>query len=612
MKLPAASVFPKTYRVDFPKLSGGLNLRELDYRLGGDETPDMQNLWWQDGVLQCRDGQVWLLETGSGTGYAACDLPFCGHVFFHIGDALCCADPAADSFVLTTLTTGVPENAGTFFCWQDGLFYKNRGGFYRITPQESGDSFRCTDLSLDAYVPVTVLNASPKTGSGDLYQPENRLSGKKTVSYNADGSPLYRLPVQQVDGVETVTVDGKALTTGWTADLAAGTVTFTEAPTVSDPPVNNTVQITYRKDNEDAFRSVMDCTCAMAAGGDQNLCILLGGCPAQPNAVFWNANDALSMNPSYFPMTNWNLVGGAEDPVTGFGRQYSTVVVFKARSIGKLTYGVETVEERSTVSFLYEDINTRVGCDLPGSIRLVENNLVFANTYHGVHRLRSSSAAYENNVDCISRKINPDLLTRLRAAETVVSVDDDERYWLCMDGLCYLWDYTISSADEPSWFRFTDIPAAAFFRDGGKTLCHLDAAGRVTAFRRVFSDYGGPIRKRYRFPTQFFGSYERLKDVCSILITVRSDTDTDVQICYETDYETREDATPIRTYAWRLLPRNLAHRCLSTPRYAFVARRSPGCRHVRHFAMELYNDRPGEDLAIVSTQIFFRYQGKER
>ena len=49
-----------------------------------------------------------------------------------------------------------------------------------------------------------------------------------------------------------------------------------------------------------------------------------------------------------------------------------------------------------------------------------------------------------------------------------------------------------------------------------------------------------------------------------------------------------------------------------TGRFAVVAKRKPGCRHVRHFTVTLENDTLGADLAIVSMQIYYRLQGKER
>lgn len=608
----------KTYAVDFPKLSGGLNLRDLDYRLETDESPEMRNLWWQNGVLQCRDGQVLLTAGPDGaTGFACTVSPFYGYTFFHIGGGIYYADVSAGE-ELTLLASGVPESAGTFFRYQDFLFYKNRGGFYKIVYAAEAPHFSCRNVADEAYTPVTVINASPENGSGAMYQPENRLSAKKAIHYNAaSGVTVYHLPVAQVDSVDQVIVDGAVKTPGtdYTADLSAGTITFSSAPPVTNPATNNTVRVTYSKANPDALRSIMDCEYAMVAGGDTNLCILLAGCPAQPNAVFWNSNDAISMNCAYFPMSYYNLVGDTEDPVTGFGKQYSTIVVLKERSVGKLGYGVEKVDDRDSISFTYADINTRVGCDLPQSIQLIENNLVWANTYQGVHMLRSSSAAFENNVDCISDKVNgaeSGLLAELRKAANVCSFDDDERYWLCAGGVCYVWDYSLSTYSDPSWFYFTNIAAVRFFRDDTHRMYHLDAAGRVTRFDRVFSDYGQAIDKVYRFPTQFFGSYDRLKDVIQVLLSVRSDTDTDISVEYSTDYETRADHTPIRTYAWRLSPRNLRHRCLSTARYAYVAKRRPGCRHIRHFAITLRNDAPGEDLSVVSMQIYYRFQGKER
>lgn len=53
------------------------------------------------------------------------------------------------------------------------------------------------------------LNTDPKTGAGDLYQPENRLSAYKKVRFNAvAGVTEYHLPVQAIDEVRSVTVSG--------------------------------------------------------------------------------------------------------------------------------------------------------------------------------------------------------------------------------------------------------------------------------------------------------------------------------------------------------------------------------------------------------------------
>ena len=711
MKISLSSVPNQhaTKMVDFPRLDGGLNLWEMDYRLNRNQSPEMKNLWWQDGILQCRDGQSYLYGPSQeqlmtplpegvepwvdlGVGYTCTSDLFWDHAFFHIGTKLYYMDPSEEAPLMTELVDGVPENRGTFFRYNDGLFYKNRGAFIKVKyDPDKTPMFSASHVEDNAYTPIIVMNASPSTGSGDTYQPENRLSPKKTVQYNAaedqqmitkngDGSTkvfelgktaaadqltrvtdvyfgstlvntaiyttdvstgkvtfttappkdtiitfvakfgvvTYQLPVKEVDAVTEVKVNGEVKTKGtdYAVDLTKGRVVFVTAPKVSNPPVNNTVEITYSKANQDAMNAIMDCPYAIVYGGSQDVCIVLGGCKKQPNAFFWCGNDSVGMNEAYWPMSFYNLAGDSEDGITGFGKQYGTLVIFKEKSLGKSAYSVEDVDDRDSISLTYTAINAKIGCDLPWTIQLIENNLVFCNTEGGVHIVRDSTSALENNIECLSRNVNgtdqrPGLLADVRASETVTGFDDGNHYWVVANGHAYLWDYLLSAWKDPSWFYFTNIDGVAFFRTVDKSY-HLDAHGRVTVFSRIFLDYGQSIEKVYQFPPQFFDSYDRLKDILYCIFTVRSDTDSVVRIRYDSDYERRYDLTDIRSYSWHLSPRNLAFRCLSVQKFAHVARRNPCCRHVRHFSIRLENNEPAQDLAIISAQIYFRYLGRDR
>lgn len=605
--------------IDFPRLDGGLNLWELDYRLDANQSPNMKNLWWQDGILQCRDGQEYLTDDETlGTGYACYESTFWDHGFFHIGDALYHRDMTKDSAdTLHLLIEGVPENRGTFFRYFDWLFYKNRGGFFRIEYADGG--FAAVDVRDLAYTPIILLNTDPETGAGDTYQPENRLSPRKEVWYNAKQDVrTYRLPLGQLDSVVEVKVNEVVLESGYTVDTEAGTVTFDTAPPVTTPPTNNTVVITYEKANDGAMSSIMDCKYAAVYGGDAAICIVLGGCPAQPNAMFWNANDDLSMNAAYWPIINYNLAGDTEEAITGFGKQYGSLIVLKERSVGRCSYSIVTVDERSSISLTYVNINSKIGCDLPWTVQLVNNNIVFCNRANGVHMIRDSSAAYENNIVGLSRNVNgtkqrPGLLEDLKVADrdTVCGFDDDNRYWVCANGHAYVWDYLLSEWSDPSWFYFTNINGVAFTRTID-TSFHINHIGKLTQFIRNFADYDDAIEKIYQFPPQFFDNYDRLKDVLHVIFTVRSDTDSEVKILYQTDYGDRYDLTPIRSFSWKMAPRNLAYRYLNVQRYAHVAKRKPGTRHVRHFAMQLQNNEAHHDLAIVSAQIYYKFLGRDR
>lgn len=691
----------QTYTHSFANLTGGLNLRDAEINLKDNETPDMLNLWIEDGVLQCRPGQAYVSYAPGGAGYAVFAETFWGYSILHIGDTLCYADfrdLTGGAARLRGLTQGVPENRGTFARFGDYLFYKNRGGFYKIV-YDNGTLSAVSMTGAGAFVPTILINADPDTGGGDAYQPENRLSVSKRVTYNASyeqrtvyktgdgvqrafnltsllgtgaarmrgvadvyindeykesalytvdtasrvvifnaappadstitftvnlGTLDYHLPVTGVNAV-TVKIDGITMTEGtdYTADLASGVVHFLTAPPVTDPPTDNTVEITYAKANDEAFSAVMNCPYLTAYGAGTQLCLVAGGCPAQPNAVFWTGSTQTGLDPSYWPVSHYNFVGDSVDSVMGFGKQYDELLVFKGRSIGKLNMTTAEIDGRETLSLTYETVNPRIGCDLPNSIQTIENNLVFATTgggaEAGIYLIQSASAAYENNVVKLSRKVDgsnerPGLLYDLRVAGRgpVFSYDDGKRYWLSVNGRVWLWDYSISGADDPSWFRFSGFQSAIWFQANGTTY-HLDSAGRVTQLGRIFDDYGEAIRKVYRFPARNFGNYDRLKDVREAIFTTRKDTPSNTSVTYHTDYEARKDLTNLQTEGYdRLTGRNLEVRDLSVPLAFASFRRKPMCRHVRHFAVTLENNEAGKDLTIYGAEIQYRFAGRDK
>ena len=88
--------------------------------------------------------------------------------------------------------------------------------------------------------------------------------------------------------------------------------------------------------------------------------------------------------------------------------------------------------------------------------------------------------------------------------------------------------------------------------------------------------------------------------------------DTLLRLWYLTDWEQRQELTPIRCLSWRLWPRNLAFRYLGVRRFAHVAVRRPNCRNVRHFALRLENNEAGCDMSLVSAEINYTRHSRER
>lgn len=625
--------------VNLDRLDGGLNLDELPFRLKNNESPAMKNLFWRDGVLCARDGQEWTIA-GSGAargGNLMYERLFHGFVVAVRYGNIYYADPNAEEPRWMFLAATEYGLFGAFFHYFDDLYYKGEGCYVRISyGHDSDDHPILTAEHVEGYTPVTVINASPLNGGGDLYQPENRIQAKKTVWYNAEAGVLdYHLPVGGLDNDADhpafirVEVDGIEKTEGtdFTVNYSTGVVSFVSGhePQVTVPPTNNTVKITYKKTNEAAYKSIMDCVYAAAYGGTGDLCIVLGGSTAQPNAIFWNGNDNLEMNPAYFPFYQYQLIGDTNDPVTGFGEQQSFLVVFQEHSVGRIKQSFTELDGRTVIDMPYVAINDKIGCDCPGTIQLIENNLVWCNSEQGVHFLKDTSYAYENNIVCISRKINGSHVSEGLLPSTkgkwLTSHDDTRRYWVICpeDGKAWVWDYEHTSYKDPSWYPFTNIYACGLSSEVDDTW-GLHRNGGLFHFTRSYRDFGSSIEMSYRFATQALGGYDRLKNVNSVIICMRPDTNSIAELTYITDYEVRKDKTLLMRLVWSLVPRDLSFRSLLPVNSigAWVFRRRPMCRRVKHFTMQLDNTqinenlKPGKDLSIVSAQIFFNYQGRFR
>ena len=635
----------KVYVESFRNLVGGMNRFDLDFNLKGSETPFCQNLSWHNGVLCSRWGQVAMGYYSLRPVYAVAQFLWHGWLFTHGSNHIVAVKMEHTGEIQNEANIGTRRvqifssadlpawTNGTFFRYKDKLFYKNPGCYVQIQWNSTGDTFTMTalkDNGTDMFTPAIQINGDPETGAGDLFQPENALSSYKTVKYNAKavevdgvsvGVMAYHLPVQNIDEVTKVVVDGdeKEEGTDYTVNASTGVVTFTTAPPVTDPPTNNTVEITYKKQNDVAFRSIMRCRAVAVFGGAQELCVVMGGTDDQPNAYFWSGNNGLVMDPTYFPINQYNLAGDNDDPITAFGKQQNMLVIFQTNATGRVVFGTETINGLVEVTMNYTRINAEIGCDLPKSLQLVENNLVWCNRRYGVCRLKDSSAAYENNIVIISRKINgsyrtPGLLKELESVDndSVYSTDTGHKYMLVLGGKAYEWNYDLSEYNDPSWFYHTGIQGIGFIPSADETLYEVTADGVIAVFSPVFMDFEEPIEKIYTLPPRNFGSYDRLKNIKSMLFETRGDANTNTEITYKCDYASRKDPTNLVSHSWSLVPRNLTRRDLSVAPFASVFRRKPGFHNIRHLQVTLYNNEAGVDLSIVSAQILYDFRGRQR
>ena len=90
VKLKGAPSPKREYVLEHSNLCGGINLWDPDYRLKNNESPEMKNLLWRNGMLCSRKGQRFLCEYQLGQGFAAYPRLWHGCIFAHIGANIFC------------------------------------------------------------------------------------------------------------------------------------------------------------------------------------------------------------------------------------------------------------------------------------------------------------------------------------------------------------------------------------------------------------------------------------------------------------------------------------------------------------------------------------------
>lgn len=545
----------------------------------------------------------------------------------------------------------------------DGVQKVFNVGYSRLVLKPSGavnGSLKSID---EVYVAARLMNeVSSLTGDGQYTVDYNHgsitfytappLGTKVTVRLTLVARE-YKLPLGlknvtfvsvKVGETEYTQVSGTTVGQGQYAVVSTGTSAI--SPTIrfndtlgeyGNAAVNaNKIKVVYSANNDAAKKSIDQCYIAAGFGatGIENNCVVMAGYPAQKNAIFWSGNDGSGANPGYFPVTNYNLVGEYSDPVTAFGRQQNRLVIFQENRVSAATFGLTSIDGREEISITTRNINDSIGCDVPGTVQLIENNLVWLNRRFGVMYLKDSTYAYETLIAPISGNINNELLGFINNPSAEIrasSFDDGGRYWITvsngLDSMCYVWDYSVrgytADTEKLAWFPQFGFDAIGWAHDGvdvyGLYPTNLsentETRSHLFTFRgkddNVFFDVAGYSPPRFARTKAFtFGSFDVYKNVTKLIVSMDAQKRSVAKLVYYTDYEKREDLTPLDNAMETSLPDGFNKIALRV--------RRPKCRHIHHFAVEFLCDGGGDGEAnayganIRTIQIFYTAAGRTK
>jgi len=487
-------------------------------------------------------------------------------------------------------------NAKTFFFAYNGILYLLNGSQYL---QWDGSTMK----AVAPYIPQVSINRKPDGSQSTVNESWNMIGAGFKDSFNGDGTTkIYKLSLNGLDSTTvTCNVGGKE-GTEFTVDRAAGTVTFNTAPGSG----NNNVEITAYKTIPGLASNILKCT----KGIEFSSRIFVTGNTDLANYYFATGLTDL-IDASYFPQKYQYAIRGSEKAVTGFRVHHNKLIVFKE----DLTCTVDAATGLdNTASFPMQYLNTDIGCDIADSIQLVNNNIVFANTYGGVYMVVSTQIQGEKSILPISQNVNgnvdrPGLLAELNL-KSACSMDHNYKYYLCVNSRCYVLDYKegldVIDPLNLKWFLYDNINANNFVLRGTELIYGHKEEGRLITFQNNLNDFGQPIKAIYTTKLLDFGTPDYLKTIRYIWYTLKANSTAKISLKFLTDNSNLKISEDIpdnlnRSFSWDNF--NWSSFTWNILNFAPTIRVKAKLKKIKYFQIVFENNVLNENLTVINLVI---------
>lgn len=484
----------------------------------------------------------------------------------------------------STGSSSFAQDGLTWTASGDTVYLIGSGYFLAISPQvvvyENPTAVphitaTCLIGNVEPHVPVLYVNCTA-AGTGTKVEERNMLSSKCIQKFTTDAtSSTYYLCDTNIDNVRLTAIynagNGSLYSFDFDPDCTLtiqngiraslnrreGTIYFTSVLVDANKlGIKNNLVVTYCKTVCD---EIPLCYCSIGMwydGGSQTANsysrMFLSGNENMPNRIYYSvAND-----PTYFAQDTCIDIGVPAEPITAFGIQYDILAVFKARSIYSLSYSGTT----DSATFTIKEVNSSVGCDMPATLKLASNALIWGSSTGGIYALQSTTIKDERAVRLISQNINTRLLaTAAEDLQSASAICDGTSYFLLAGSCAFILNYELLhfiSGQNPegiAWFIWS-LPQklSGIFRYYSCFAASSPADGTVYLFDDDSSDDCGSFFDAYWYSKSFdFGLPEQLKRLYRFMLTFGCDEAVKIEICFcDSASERRQTVTVDRSDSW--------------------------------------------------------------
>ena len=593
-----------TKELIYDDFSGGLNYRDNPSLIAPNQTPECLNIRVRDGTIGKRPGFKRLFATSLGAGKINGISPYIkanGTKYRLIAWGTNLYTQVGSSQPVS-IRSGLTNAKASFFVLSDVLYIKNGTDFI------SFNGTTVADVATTANIPIVLVSRSPSgsPNAGTVKDSFNLLNAGFKISFSADGTAtVYTLPYAVLDAtLLTAVVNGVAMveTTNFTVNRTTGAVTFLVAPAIG----TNNVTITAYKASLAHPEYILNCTIAEVFGGKTSATVFCSGNPNFPDQVWHTRLYGENYNADYFPDDAWQKVTGN---VAGLAHIFDLLYVSHSNGHGFFSY----TDGPNYPIFPYADINLEKGSDIPGSIQEVDNTVVCASTVNGVLQVLSNTTVNNRlSVNDVSNLIDKagaerqDLgLFRQLNLQNAVSYNFDNYYGLCVNNVCYIWDYKANA-----WLYDTNIPASCFAVIDA-TLCFgSNTDGIVYQFDPlVANDDGVAIDSWLDTKEDNAGTPTKIKVVNMLDLTAKPMNRGSVELSFRSRQSNGIVALNMQTSAFSYSGFCYVGFTYSTSFFPVVKRKRMSKR-ANYFQIRFQNSNLDEGMSVISLRISFD-QGSE-
>ncbi len=418
------------YIKTIPEFSGGLVVSENADNLEGNQLSELCNMFYHDGKLCSRYGisKITLGDEITGKFYSMTDEPFDGNMIFHCGTGIYRFDGAS----VTLIYNNFPDTQSICYRMNDMVYFLSRN---RVVV-EVNTAFEVTVP--EPYIPTVYTNANITGTEFETVEPANMLSSRIKCGYTITTGSSYHLKYPVDTSKPVYLYKGDKLvseTVGIYSDNRFRPNNAYDSFVNGDIAVIEYTAIIDGTEFEEYFDKIYGCSLAVCYGGtaEKGTRVILSGNEKHPGKYFKSA----LLNPLYFPDTSEEVLADGCENITAMHKRYGKLYFFTKKQIYALSYSFDLA---TGADFVLSEISGKTGCDMPGTVQLIDNSLVFANKESGVMILQSTDNFDEQNIKPLSQNILPGSVA-FPSDEISTSYDFDRKYFISHGDNMYVWDY---------------------------------------------------------------------------------------------------------------------------------------------------------------------------